>query len=108
MSPFRSLSWFVEACRLPPAVVPVVSLSAHAVIDGRLALADCATRAFCWLKGGLAPLGFGRGAGPGLPKPPSGNGSLGRMGIFILDPQGRRLIFPCYPCAWRGYAPTNR
>jgi outer membrane lipopolysaccharide assembly protein LptE/RlpB len=27
----------------------VVSLSAHAVIDGRLASADCATRAFCWL-----------------------------------------------------------
>jgi len=28
---------------------PVVSLSAHAVIDGRLASADCATRAFFWL-----------------------------------------------------------
>lgn len=27
----------------------MVSLSAHAVIDGRLASADCATRAFCWL-----------------------------------------------------------
>lgn len=34
--------------RLPPAVVPVVSLSAHAVIDGRLASADCPTRGFCW------------------------------------------------------------
>lgn len=54
----------------------------------RLDSADCATRAFFWLKGGLAPLGFGRGTGTGLPKPPFGNGSLGRLGLLSLESHG--------------------
>jgi len=94
MSPFRSLSRFVEARRLPPAVVPVVSLSAHAVLDGRLASADCATRAFCWLLVSVLGAGAfgpeqGRDSWQALHRRAlNSNGSLGRLGLLSLESQG--------------------
>ncbi|HAY28985.1 MAG TPA: hypothetical protein DIT03_03195 [Candidatus Accumulibacter sp.] len=72
----------------------MVSLSAHAVLDGRLASADCATRAFCWLLVSVLGAGAfgpeqGRDSWQALHRRAlNSNGSLGRLGLLSLESQG--------------------